>query len=221
MTDLQDRSIVVTGASSGIGRAIADTLLQHGARVIGLGRDFSSWPETTSAFQPVVVDLAALKDLPARLKEVARSHPDIDGVVCNAGRGRFGSLEEHSFRQIEESIDLNLVQHVFVAKAFLPSLKRRGRGDLVFMGSESALQGGPGGALYSATKFALRGLAQSLRRDCASAGVRVCLINPGMVDTPFFSDLSFRPGSDDRNHLRPEDIASTLARFSTKSTCRL
>ena len=210
MTDLHDRTILVTGASSGIGRAISERLLQLGARVIGLGRDFSAWPAETPGFTPLTVDLGSLADLPARLKVIARSHPDIDSVVCNAGSGRFGSLEEHSYHQIEESIALNLTQHIFFAKAFLPTLKRRGRGDLIFMGSESALQGGPGGTLYSATKFGLRGLAQSLRKDCASAGIRVCVINPGMVDTPFFTGLNFRPGKDPCQHLRPADIADTL-----------
>lgn len=210
MTSLHERKVLITGATSGIGRATALHLLGLGAQVVGLGRDFSAWPADTPGFIRVPVDLGKLSDLPSTLKALARHHPDVDAVLCNAGSGRFGSLEQHSYRQIEESIGLNLVQHIFVAKAFLPVLKRHEAADLIFLGSESAVQGGPEGALYCAAKFGLRGLAQSLRKDCARAGVRVCLINPGMVDTPFFTDLDFRPDPDKCSHLRPEDIAEAI-----------
>ena len=110
-----------------------------------------------------------------------------------------------------QAIDLNLTQHIFLARAFLPSLKRQGRGDLIFMGSEAGLDGGPKGAVYSAAKAGLRGLARSLRRECAGSGVRVCIINPGMVRTAFFDGLGFGPGEDPSNHLRPRDLAETVA----------
>jgi 3-hydroxy acid dehydrogenase / malonic semialdehyde reductase len=131
--------------------------------------------------------------------------------VLNAGQGRFGSLEEFSYRQIREMVELNLLQHIYIARALTPRLKRVGRGDLVFIGSEAALNGGRKGAVYSACKFALRGLAQSLRDECSQSGVRVSLINPGMVDTAFYDDLDFAPGEAPENHLRAEDVAETVA----------
>jgi short-subunit dehydrogenase len=131
--------------------------------------------------------------------------------VLNAGYGRFGSLEEFSYPQIREMVDTNLLQHIFVARAFLPRIKRLGQGDLVIIGSEAALSGGKRGAIYSACKFALRGLAQSLRDESSGSGVRVSLINPGMVDTGFFEQLDFQPGDDPLNHIRPEDVAEAVA----------
>ena len=77
-------------------------------------------------------------------------------------------------------------------------------------GSESALSGGQKGVVYSATKFALRGAAQALREECSSSGVRIGIINPGMVDTDFFSDLNFRPGSRSDNHLIADDVARAV-----------
>jgi NADP-dependent 3-hydroxy acid dehydrogenase YdfG len=76
------------------------------------------------------------------------------------------------------------------------------------MGSEAALQGGQKGALYCAAKFGLRGLAQSLREEAAGKGVRVGIINPGMVQSDFFQELDFRPGPEPHQHLLPEDVAA-------------
>ena len=75
------------------------------------------------------------------------------------------------------------------------------------MGSEAALAGGKRGAIYSAAKFGLRGLAQSIRQECAASGVRVSIINPGMVNTAFFDEQDFRPGEETDNYILPEDVA--------------
>jgi NADP-dependent 3-hydroxy acid dehydrogenase YdfG len=209
--NLADRRILVTGASRGIGRAIAEHLLSRSARVVGIGRDFGAWTEHPDGLETLVLDLALIDELPDRLKAIAARFPDIDGIVCCAGAGRFGSLEEFSHRQIREMIDVNLVQHLYVTRTFLPLLKRRRHGDLVLLGSEAALAGGPKGAVYSAAKFALRGFAQALRRECANSHVRVCLINPGMVATEFYADLDFRPGGEEENYIRPQEVADAVA----------
>ena len=205
------RTVLVTGASSGIGRAICVRLLNDGYTVVGLSRDFSKFSCEDACFHPVSIDLADLAALPKCLQEISQDHPDVDAVVCNAGRGQFGSLEEFSFAQIRSLIDLNFASHVYVARVFLPGMKKRGRGDLVFIGSEAALAGGRRGAVYSATKFALRGLAQALREECAKSGVRVCIINPGMVKTAFFDQLDFAPGNEPVNYLLSEDVAAAVA----------
>ncbi len=207
---LAERQILITGASRGIGAAIARGLLEQGTRVIGIGRDFSAWKEIPDRFTTVPLDLSDLDALPAGLKSLLADHPDIDGLICNAGSGRFGALEQFSPTQIRDMIDLNLTQHLLTARAVLPPFKRRGFGDLLFMGSEAALAGGRNGAVYSACKFALRGLAQSLRQDCAAGGVRVSLVNPGMVDTGFFERLGFRPGELPENHIRADDVAAAV-----------
>ncbi len=208
---LARRCILLTGASRGIGRAVAEHLLSQGARVVGIGRDFGAWPGPFDGLEPQVIDLARIDELPERLQAIAGRFPDIDGVVCCAGVGRFGSLEEFSYQQIREMIDINLLQHLYVARTFLPLLKRKLRGDLVLLGSEAALAGGPKGAVYSAAKFALRGFAQSLRRECANSHIRVCLINPGMVATEFYEGLDFRPGAATENSIRPREVADAVS----------
>lgn len=210
MTSHTQRKILVTGASRGIGAAISKRLLQEGYGVIGIGRDFSAWKSLPNGLEAVEIDLGDLEKLPHRLGDLARAHPELDGLVLNAGFGRFGSLEEFSYQQIRDMVDTNLVQHIFIARAFLPRIKKMRRGDMIIIGSESALAGGKKGAIYSACKFGLRGLAQSLRQECSGNGIRVSLINPGMVSSDFFRELDFAPGTDPANHVRPEDIAAAI-----------
>jgi 3-hydroxy acid dehydrogenase / malonic semialdehyde reductase len=147
-----------------------------------------------------MLSLSTLNELKSRYSEVV-------GLICNAGRGQFKHLEEFSFDQIRSLMDLNFLSHVYLTKTFLPSLKRQARSDIIFIGSEAALAGKRQGSIYCASKFALRGFAQALRDECATSSVRICLINPGMVQTPFFQDLSFHPGSEGTQHLVPDDIA--------------
>ncbi len=176
---------------------------------MALGRDFSRLADR-NGLEKRVIDLSALDALPAHLAGIAADHADLDGIVLNAGSGRFGNLEEFSYRQISDLVAINLIQHLYVARALVPLLKRSARGDLVVMGSEAALVGGRKGAVYSACKFALRGFAQSMRAECSGSGVRVCLINPGMVQSGFYDNLDFKPGESADNALRVEDVADTL-----------
>ena len=132
------RLVLITGASRGIGRALSLKLLDAGSRVIGIGRDFSYWSLPRAGFEVITADLADLEALPQLFSEVAKAHRELDAVVSNAGAGRFGHLEQFSPRQIRASVDLNLTQHILVARSCLPLLKRRERADLIFMGSLSA-----------------------------------------------------------------------------------
>ena len=207
--------VLVTGASSGIGRAVCERLLADGHRAIGIARDFGKFPCDDHRFAAHEMDLADLDQLPKHLKTLVTTHSQLDALVLNAGVGRFGALEQFSYEQIRALIDLNFTSHVFVARAFLPVLKKAGRGHLVFMGSEAALAGTAQGSLYCAAKFALRGLAQALRAECARAGIRVTLVNPGMVQSPFFAELDFRPGPAPDNYILPEDIAAVIVHALT------
>jgi NADP-dependent 3-hydroxy acid dehydrogenase YdfG len=205
------RIFLVTGATSGIGEAVAQRLLRDGHRVVGVGRDFSKTELSGPTFEAEPLDLSNLELLPARLEEIRKRHPGIEGLVLAAGRGLLGGFEEQSFGQIRQLIDLDLTAQIFCARSFLPGFKRRGRGDLVFLGSEAARVGRRNGAVYCAAKFALRGFAQALREESAKRGVRVTLINPGMVRTPFFDELPITPGPEPQHALEAEDIAATVA----------
>ncbi len=205
------RTVLVTGASSGIGRAVARNLLQQGHHVIGVSRDSGKFIRQQDNFTPLQLDLSQLNELPQKIRELEQAFPEIDAVVFCAGRGQFGSMEEFSYTQIENLMALNFTSQAFLVKALLPALKRKEHSDLIFIGSEAALKGSRKGALYCASKFALRGFTQALREECGKSKVRVCLINPGMVKTAFFEPLSFEPGDDDSNFIEPEDVAEAVS----------
>jgi NADP-dependent 3-hydroxy acid dehydrogenase YdfG len=205
------RTVLVTGASSGIGRAIARNLLQQGHHVLGASRDCGKFVRQMDTFSPVQLDLSRLNELPQKIRELEQAFPEIDAVVFCAGRGQFGSVEEFSYTQIEALMTLNFTSQAYLVKALLPALKRKEHSDLIFIGSEAALKGSRKGALYCASKFALRGFTQALREECGKSNVRVCLINPGMVKTAFFETLSFEPGDDDSHFIEPEDVAEAAS----------
>jgi len=205
------RTVLVTGASSGIGRAIAQNLLQQGHAVIGVSRDCRKFIRQMDNFSSAQLDLSDLKELPQKIRQLQQKFPEIDAVVFSAGMGRFGSMEEFSYPQIEALMTINFTSQVFLTKALLPVLKRKANSDLIFIGSEAALKGTRKGAVYCASKFALRGFTQALREECGNSHVRVCLINPGMVKTPFFEQLNFEPGDHESNTILPEDVAEAVS----------
>jgi 3-hydroxy acid dehydrogenase / malonic semialdehyde reductase len=205
------RTVLVTGASSGIGRAVAQNLLQQGHTVIGASRDCRKFTRQMANFSSVQLDLSQLNELPHKIRQIQQMFPEIDAVVFSAGMGRFGSVEQFSYPQIEALMTLNFTSQVFLTKALLPALKRKANSDLIFIGSEAALKGCRKGAIYCASKFALRGFTQALREECSNSNVRVCLINPGMVKTAFFDHLTFEPGDHESNTLLAEDVSAAVS----------
>jgi 3-hydroxy acid dehydrogenase / malonic semialdehyde reductase len=205
------RTVLVTGASSGIGRAVSVDLLSEGHRVFGVARDFSKFPCEHPEFTPIRLDLANLDRLPKALRKLTPNDEDVDTLVLCAGRALFGHLEECSYEQIREIMDLNFTGQAFLVRAFLPLMKRRGHGDIILMGSEAGLQGKRGASIYGASKAALRSFAQSVREEAAASGVRVTLINAGMVNTAFFDGQPIAPGVDEANYIDPHDIAETIS----------
>ncbi len=200
---------LVTGASSGIGREICRRLLQAGYAVIGASRRDPSADFDNPAFEHVPLDLADSAASAAAI-DVLAAKRDIELLVHAAGYGRFGSIEQFSVAQIEQAIAVNLTSALVICRSLVPAMRRRGRGQLLFIGSESALAAGRKGAVYSAAKFGLRGFCQALRDDCARDGLRVSLVNPGMVRSPFFDDLEFAPGAAPENAITVEALADLV-----------
>ncbi|MFQ5543381.1 MAG: SDR family oxidoreductase [Nitrospiria bacterium] len=204
------RTVIITGASSGIGLETTKRLLNRGDHVIGIARDCRKASLNSSNFIPVPLDLSDLPALPDTFSKINRNYPEISGIIACAGKGNFGNIEEFSYAQISDLMNLNFTSHCFLVRAFMPHFKQLDRSDIILIGSEAALTGGAKGAVYSASKFALRGFAQSLRKECAKSTVKITLINPGMVKTPFFNTLSFAPGTEAENYIEAADVAEVI-----------
>ena len=214
MTD--GTTILLTGASSGIGLATAQKLLPLGYRVVGLSRRNKVDQIEHEAFIPISVDLSDINQAAVTLQSLLHQY-DFEALVHAAGAGHFGSIEQFSIAQIESSLRINLTSAMLLSRALIPGMRKRGAGQLVFLGSEAALTVGKKGALYSAAKFGLRGFTQALRADCAVDGIRVSLINPGMVRSPFFDDLDFRPGLAVENAVEVDDVALLITQILQSS----
>lgn len=202
------KKALISGTSRGIGRSIALKLLEQQWMVVGLSRSPASikHPQYTH----LEIDLGNMQTLPQGLKTLEKKHADIDVLICNAGMGAFGNLEEFSYEKIEQVLHLNFLSQVYLIKTFLPGLKRKQAGNIIAIGSEAALDGKRKGSIYCASKFALRGFMQALREECATDGIGVTLINPGMVNTPFFENLNFSHGEQQDEFIAPEDIAESI-----------
>jgi len=204
------RIAVVTGSSSGIGRATASRLLEAGFTVIGLARHHNQSEMSHDRYHPCTADFSDIEKLDKIAANISKDHPEIRVLVCNAGFGDFRHLENFSYKQIQEFLNVNLVAHIVLCRHMVSGMKKLGQGDIIIVGSEAALIGKRKATLYSAAKFGMRGFAQSLRDEVGSSGLRVCLINPGMVRSAFFDDLDFEPGNSPENAIEPEDIAKVI-----------
>jgi uncharacterized protein len=172
---------LVTGATGGIGDAIARALHARGARVLLSGRRRDALDELTGQLgdrsELLVADLAE-RDGPTQLAEAAGA---VDVLVANAALPASGRVEDFDHEQIDRAIDVNLRAPMQLARALLPGMLERGSGHLVFVSSLSGKAASPRSAIYSATKFGLRGFAAGLREDVEELGIGVTVVFPGFV----------------------------------------
>ena len=182
------RTVVVTGASSGIGAAVVKRLDGAGYRVFAGVRKVSDGEALrqggSERIVPLLLDVtdaAAIREAARAVRE-ATGTEGLDGLVSNAGIGSSGPLEFVPPEEMRHVLEVNLVGSLAVAQAFLPMLRSK-RGGIVFVGSMSGRYGGPMLGAYVASKFGLEGMADVLRREVRRWHVRVCLVEPGPVAT--------------------------------------
>ena len=175
-----------------------------------MARDHSKFNPETKNYIKYKTDFSNEEILLNTITKIIKDHKDLDCLVSNAGFGKFGSLETFSTKEINDFIFTNLTSHMILTNKILPHLKKIRKGNIIFIGSESALKGGKNGSLYSAAKFGLRGFSQSIREESCSKNIHVSLINPGMVRTSFFNNLDFMPGEDKSNAIEPDDIGKII-----------
>lgn len=203
------KSALITGASSGIGLAIATLLLKNNFSVHGVSRRETVPGLDHEQYTGIAVDLGNLESTDKKIRSLLNEQ-DFDCFIHAAGYGNFGSIEQFSVSQIDQAIRVNLTSALILSRTLVPAFRRRRQGHMIFIGSESSISGGKKGALYSAAKFGLRGLCQAMREDCAADGIKVCLINPGMVRSPFFDKLAFAPAAKPENAIEVADVAKVI-----------
>jgi short-subunit dehydrogenase len=178
---LDGRTALLTGATGGIGEAIARALHRKGATVILSGRRAEVLERVRDGLgDRAEVEPADLTDR-ADVERLAKRAEAVDVLVANAGLPASGRLEEFSPEQIDRALDVNLRAPLQLARAAIPPWIERGSGAMVFVSSLSGRAATPGSGLYSATKFGLRGMAAGIRADLAPHGIGVTTVFPGFI----------------------------------------
>lgn len=179
-----DRSVLITGASSGIGAATAAHLADRGFRVFGTSR--SGQPQADlSEVQWLAMDIRDEDSVERGVAAVFESTDRLDGLVCNAGYGIFGSAEEVPIAAAQEQFDTNYFGTLRTIRAVLPRMRKAKHGRIVIVGSLGAHTPIPFQSHYSSSKAAVAALALGLHNEVYRDGVRVSLVEPGDCNTPF------------------------------------
>lgn len=189
MSRLGGRTVVVTGASSGIGRALAAALVGQGARVVAAARSAEKLQTLAAELGPALRPVAADVCDPAAIERLATAAGAVEAVVNNAGLGHVEPFLESDPARWRATLDTNLVGALLVARAFLPAMLAAGRGAIVNVGSASAA-GWPYLTLYAASKAGLQAASQALDREYAGRGVRVVHVEVGPTAGTGFGDHS-------------------------------
>lgn len=211
---------VVTGAGSGVGRAVALRLAREGWRVALVGRRVETLTETASLaagqasqLVPVPCDIRDAAAV-ARMAERVRAELGDVGLLVNAAgtNAPRRALAELSLFDYQDLLGTNLHGAFYCARAFLPDMRRRGSGTIVNIVSDAGKQASPkAGPAYVMSKFGLAGLTQSINAEERAHGIRACAIFPGDIDTPLLDKRPQPPPAEARARmLRPEDVAECV-----------
>lgn len=182
------RATLITGCSSGIGRAAALRLHRAGLPVYATGRDLSALAELADlGISTLRLDVTDEASADAAVKRIVQDHGAVGVLVNNAGSGVHGSVEDVPLDSVRDSFETNLFGALRLTQLVLPGMREQGAGRIVNISSILGRFSPPGGALYHATKHATEAYSDSLRMEVAQFGVRVSLIEPATVRTQFFA----------------------------------
>lgn len=191
--DFTGRHVAITGASTGIGRATAERILQAGGKVTLIARSAGKLERLRDAHGGVVNVAPADVSDPAALAaalEAARAFAPIDGLFCNAGTGgSFAPIEAYGEGTFEQVLAVNLWAVFRAIKQVLPGMVERRQGAILVTGSLASERGMANNAGYVASKHAVLGLARGVALEAAPHGVRVNCVVPGFIDTPMMGDI--------------------------------
>lgn len=211
---IENKTVVITGGTKGIGRAIAETLLREKANVFVCARDKSELKralEQLSALGKVdgeVCDVRSEGQVEMMLAEAVRVFGGVDVLINNAGIGIIGkTVEEMSASEFEQTLQTNLFGVFYACHHAIPLLKQRGGGYIINISSLAGQNAHPKMAAYNASKFGLNGFSEALMQEVRADNIKVTTICPGSVNTYFGGD---EPSGEKAWQIQPEDIAQVV-----------
>ncbi len=206
--NLTDKITLVTGGSSGIGRAVAESLIGAGAKVAITGRDQAKLEDAATAIgaHAIQADVSKEEDVVRTYKGVLDTFGDLDILVNNAGVGMFKPLVDMDLASFERVLTTNVTGAMLMGREAAKIFVKRNGGNIVNVASTASLRGAAGGTAYMTSKFALRGMTECWRAELRKHNVRVMQVNPSEVITPFAAAAGFEQ-TDHPSKLHSEDIA--------------
>jgi len=216
MNDLKDKNALITGAGKGIGKAIALALAKEGVNVILLARTQDEIENVAAKARAlrvkalaVTADVADINSVNTAVEKVLSEFKTIDILINNAGIATFGKFLDLEPVAWERIIQVNLMGTYYVTRAILPSMIERQTGDIINISSTAGLNGNAMTSAYSASKFALLGLTDSLMQEVRKHNIRVTALTPSTVSTDLSIELKLTDGNPEKV-MQSEDVAELV-----------
>jgi short-subunit dehydrogenase len=212
------RIIAITGASSGIGRATALRLARDGAALVVCARRAERLAEVADQIRaaggqalPLVADVTSVGDMERLVNSAVESFGRLDVMVCNAGFGIAGAIDDITPDQMRALLDVNYMGTFHAARTALRVFRRQGRGHVIIVSSIVGKRGVPYMGAYAATKFAQAGMAECLRAEVAGSAIRVSVVYPVSTATEFFDVMTRKTGTTVTRAAGPRQEATAVA----------
>ncbi|MFD2163621.1 3-ketoacyl-ACP reductase [Paradesertivirga mongoliensis] len=216
MESLEGKNALITGAGKGIGKALSLNLAKEGVNVALLARTASDLQAVADEVEKqgvkaviITADVSDLQSVNSAVESAIASLGTIDILVNNAGIAAFGGFLDLSTEEWERIIKVNVFGPYYTTRAVLPSMIERKAGDIVNISSTAGLRGAAQTSAYSASKFALIGLSESLMQEVRKHNIRVTTLTPSTVATPLAFDLNLTNG-DPEKVMQPDDFAELI-----------
>ena len=217
MTDLKNRKAIITGGGRGLGKATAIAFAKEGIDVAITGRNEAVLKETVSELKAfgvnaiyAVFDVSNYEEVQASIKTLIETLGSIDILVNNAGIAAFGSLNDMEVSQWSQIIQTNVMGMYYVTKEVLPHLIAQNEGDIINISSTAGLSGNATTSAYSASKFAVIGMSQSLMKEVRKNNIRVCTLTPSTIASDMSIELGIASKDSEDSVLQPEDFAELI-----------
>ncbi|WP_430424833.1 3-ketoacyl-ACP reductase [Maribacter litoralis] len=217
MEDLRDKIALITGGGRGLGKATAVALAQEGVSIAITGRNEANLKTTVAELQELgikamyaVFDVGNYDSVKEGIKSIIDTMGRIDILVNNAGIAGVGSFLEMPVKEWEQMIQTNLMGMYYVTKEVLPQMVERSSGDIVNIASTAGLNGNPNVSAYSASKFAVVGMSESLMKEVRKHNIRVITMTPSTIESDMTIELGFAKKGSEENTLQPSDFAELI-----------
>ena len=217
MEHLKGKKAIITGGSRGLGKATALAFAKEGIDVAITGRNEKSLQETVAELKALGIsatyalfNVGNYEEVQKGIKSIIADFGSVDILVNNAGIAAFGSLNDMKVDQWSEIIQTNVMGMYFVTKEVLPYLIEKNEGDIFNVASTAGLTGNANTSAYSASKFAVIGMSESLMKEVRKNNIRVCTLTPSTIASDMSIELGIANKNSEDSVLQPEDFAELI-----------